>query len=110
MGPTQRAVLRVLYGAKVHLGIQNLSSKQIAAIITDAYGHHCGWESVRGAISGMGRQHNRYWLRESRVYGLPKHIGWMTVHPFNRRFEITDRGEMALVQPARLREQRQRYA
>lgn len=113
MGPTQRAVLRVLYAAKVHMGIRNLSSKQIADIISDAYGYPCAWESVRGAISGMGRQHHRYWLRENRIYDFnkPKHIGWRTVHPFERRWEITAAGEQTLVHgEGRGRREYRRYA
>lgn len=80
-GPMQRLILMVLNSGK------QLTTDQIAAVLSDACGNKIGYGSVRGALSGMVNMANRNWVKRHE-------------HPMGKtsqdQFSITVHGQMAL--------------
>lgn len=104
MGPLQRKVLRVLYGAS-YIGLSGMTCREIARVISDTHTEKTTWESVRAAMSGMRVQHGRRWVKRRFQY----HTNVACRLPFppyeiydsTTYWLITDAGEMALLDGVR---------
>ena len=86
MGQIQRQVLMVLEGASRLSLPPALSYGDIALVIQDVYGVYITPGSVAGAVSGMIRNRDRYWVKTQK---------W-SPDPFSRTWRITDSGRNAL--------------